>query len=53
MDEIRTWDRQHRGGPGARIEIHPADTPDSQLPEGRVVDKTHSRISISWPDQQP
>ncbi|MFB8235544.1 methyltransferase, FxLD system [Kitasatospora purpeofusca] len=53
VDEIRTWDRKHRGGPGARVEIHPATTPDSRLPAGRVVAKTHSRISISWPGQQP
>ncbi|WP_406205271.1 methyltransferase, FxLD system [Kitasatospora sp. NBC_01560] len=53
VKEIRTWDQDHRGGPGARIEVYPAGTPDDRLPAGRVVDKTHTRISISWPGQQP
>ncbi|WP_231978080.1 hypothetical protein [Streptomyces sp. TLI_053] len=53
VDEIRSWDRAHRGGSGARIEIHPAATPDSRLPAGRVVDKTHTRIAISWPGDRP
>ncbi|MEV8328558.1 hypothetical protein [Kitasatospora sp. NPDC056731] len=51
VNEIRTWDREHRGGPGARFEVHPAGTPDGRLPAGRVVDKTHTRITISWPEK--
>nr|BFD93823.1 hypothetical protein KitaXyl93_51830 [Kitasatospora sp. Xyl93] len=47
--EIRVWDQEHRSGPGARFEVHPAGTPDDRLPAGRVVDKTHTRIAISWP----
>jgi protein-L-isoaspartate(D-aspartate) O-methyltransferase len=49
VNEIRVWNQEHRGGPGARFEVHPAGTPDDQLPAGRVVDKTHTRITISWP----
>jgi protein-L-isoaspartate(D-aspartate) O-methyltransferase len=49
IDHIRTWDRDHRGGPGARIEVFPAATPDAALPAGRVVDKKHTRIVVSWP----
>ncbi|MDQ3578970.1 MAG: methyltransferase, FxLD system [Actinomycetota bacterium] len=48
-DLIRTWDRTHRHGPAARITVHPAGTPDTNLPEGRVIDKTHTRVVISWP----
>ncbi|MFD7584461.1 methyltransferase, FxLD system [Kitasatospora sp. NPDC059811] len=51
VNEIRTWDREHRGGSGARFEVHPAGTPDGRLPAGRVVDKTHTRITISWPEK--
>ncbi|MPZ64708.1 MAG: methyltransferase, FxLD system [Pseudonocardiaceae bacterium] len=49
VDLIRTWDRDHRRGPGPRIEAHPAATPDAQLPEGRVIDKKYTRVVISWP----
>lgn len=49
VELIRTWDRDHRGGPGARIEVYPATTPDVDLPPGRVVDKKHTRVVISWP----
>ncbi|MGH8902520.1 MAG: methyltransferase, FxLD system [Egibacteraceae bacterium] len=46
---IRTWDRDHRGGAGARIEVYPAAIPDAELPPGRVMDKKHTRVVISWP----
>ncbi len=49
VELIRTWDRDHRGSPAARIEIYPAATPDVDLPPGRVVDKKHTRVVISWP----
>jgi protein-L-isoaspartate(D-aspartate) O-methyltransferase len=48
-DEVRLWDRNHRRGPAARIAVHPAGTPDEQLGEGHVIDKRHTRITISWP----
>lgn len=49
---IRTWDRDHRAGPGARIEVHPAATQDADLPWGRVIDKKHTRVVVSWPGRQ-
>jgi protein-L-isoaspartate(D-aspartate) O-methyltransferase len=48
-EQIRVWDRDHRSGPGARFEVHPAGTPDHQLAHGRVIDKRHTRVTISWP----
>jgi len=48
VEEIRTWDREHRDH-HARIEVHPAGTPDDRLPAGRVVDRPHTRVTISWP----
>ncbi len=47
--QVRLWDRLHRQGPGPRIAAYPAHTPDDQLPDGRVIDKRHVRITISWP----
>ncbi|MGH3872683.1 MAG: methyltransferase, FxLD system [Pseudonocardiaceae bacterium] len=43
---IQSWDRTSLS---ARIEIHPAGTPDEQLPQGLVLDKKHTRVVISWP----
>lgn len=56
VELIQTWDRDHRSGLGARIEVYPAATPDADLPPGRVIDKKHTRVVISWsgrgtPDQ--
>lgn len=48
-DQMRIWDRDHRGGPGPRFTAHPAGTPDEQLPEGLVIDKRHTRVTVSWP----
>lgn len=49
VEVIREWDRAHRGGPGARIEVFPAGTPDAEIGEGRLIDKKHTRVLISWP----
>ncbi|MEW1659699.1 MULTISPECIES: methyltransferase, FxLD system [unclassified Streptomyces] len=51
-DHVQTWDKEHRGGPGPRIAVYPAGTPDDQIPElpgARVIDKTHCRVTLSWP----
>ncbi|MGW7352786.1 methyltransferase, FxLD system [Streptomyces sp. NPDC054784] len=48
-EEIRVWDRDHRGD-RARITLHPAGTPDDRLPaDGRVIERRHSRVTITWP----
>jgi protein-L-isoaspartate(D-aspartate) O-methyltransferase len=49
---LRDWAGQHRGGPGPVIRIYPAGTPDDQVTGDRVIDKVHSRISLSWPAAQ-
>lgn len=46
---IREWDRVHRHGPGARIEVYPAGTPDAEIGEGRLMEKKHTRVLVSWP----
>jgi len=48
VEEIQTWDHAHRAD-RARVEIHPASTPVAQLPAGRVVDRPHTRVLITWP----
>ncbi|WP_432010674.1 methyltransferase, FxLD system [Streptomyces cucumeris] len=47
-DLIRAWGKEHRGGPGPRVAIYPAGTPDDRIPGDRVIVKKHSRISVSW-----
>jgi protein-L-isoaspartate(D-aspartate) O-methyltransferase len=48
VEEIRRWDREHRGD-RAVVEVHPAGTPDERLPAGRIVDRPHTRVLITWP----
>ncbi|WP_447035769.1 methyltransferase, FxLD system [Streptomyces sp. DSM 118878] len=49
VEEIRTWDRDHRGD-HAHIEVYPAGTPDDRLPAGgRRIERRHSRVTITWP----
>jgi protein-L-isoaspartate(D-aspartate) O-methyltransferase len=47
-EQIRQWDRRHR--PKPRLTVHPAGTPDADLPDGFVLEKRHTKIVISWPD---
>ncbi|MFE2345721.1 methyltransferase, FxLD system [Kitasatospora cineracea] len=47
--EVRRWDHEHRTGDGPVFTAHPAGTPDDRLPDGLVIDKTHVRLTISWP----
>ncbi|RLU80191.1 methyltransferase, FxLD system [Streptomyces griseocarneus] len=46
---LRDWARERRGGPGPVIRVYPAGTPDDQVIGDRVIDKVHSRVSLSWP----
>jgi protein-L-isoaspartate(D-aspartate) O-methyltransferase len=48
-EQLRVWERDHRGGPGPQFRVYPAGTPDDQLHPAPVIDKRHSRITISWP----
>lgn len=50
-EQVRVWDRVHRQAAGPRIEVHPARTSDADLPAGRVIDKRHVRIVLSWPTE--
>ncbi|MFE4720882.1 methyltransferase, FxLD system, partial [Streptomyces sp. NPDC056728] len=48
-ESLRDWDAHRRGGPMPIIRVYPADTPDDQIAAERVINKVHSRISLSWP----
>lgn len=45
----RSWDRDLRGRVGPHLEVHPKTTLDGDLPPGLVVEKRHSRVTVSWP----
>lgn len=46
-DQITAWDSA--GRPSPRLSVHPAGTPDAELPDGHVLEKKHARLVISWP----
>ncbi|MFE9280576.1 methyltransferase, FxLD system [Nocardiopsis alba] len=48
VDLIGVWDREHRGGPGPRIDLVPIDTAAEDLPTGRVVSKRHTHMILNW-----
>ncbi|MEE1931021.1 methyltransferase, FxLD system [Streptomyces sp. TRM 70351] len=43
-DQIRAWDHRRTSQP--TVTAHPAGTPDDQLPEGLVIDKTAVRLVL-------
>lgn len=46
---LRAWGEKVRGTDGPRIAVYPAGTPDDLITGDRIIDKKHSRISVSWP----
>lgn len=48
VSHVRSWGRDYRDDP-FHLEVHPATALDGDLPTGLVVDKPHSRVTISWP----
>lgn len=47
-ERIRFWNRTLRPGPEPVVRAYPADTPDSRLPDGRVIDKNLARLVLAW-----
>jgi protein-L-isoaspartate(D-aspartate) O-methyltransferase len=47
-EQVQAWDRDQRNESGPTFAVWPKGTPDEQL-DGLVIDKRHSRITISWP----
>ncbi|MEV6820989.1 methyltransferase, FxLD system [Nocardiopsis dassonvillei] len=52
-DLMRVWDSKYRHGIEPDITLFPRSTPDDRLPGGRVVDKKHTRMVITWPSHTP
>lgn len=48
-EQLRVWAWKHRIGPGPQLRVYPVGTLDSRMPQGRVIDKRHTRVSLSWP----
>ncbi|MGH3614207.1 MAG: methyltransferase, FxLD system [Pseudonocardia sp.] len=53
LDIVRRWDRYRRdGGAGPRVDVRPAGEDIGSIGGGRVIDKRHTRIVLSWPRPQ-
>ncbi|MFD7899012.1 methyltransferase, FxLD system [Streptomyces sp. NPDC059743] len=50
---VRTWDQVVREGGYPPLTVHPAGTPDEQLPAGDVLDKPSARLIFQWPGRVP
>ncbi|MFF9785040.1 methyltransferase, FxLD system [Streptomyces nigrescens] len=46
---VRSWDQHVRGTGYPQMTVHPAGTPDHELPTGHILDKTSSRLVFQWP----
>ncbi|GAA4101165.1 methyltransferase, FxLD system [Actinomadura miaoliensis] len=52
-EQVQSWDRDHRAGPGPRFAVYPGHIPAERLPAGLVITKRHVHVTISWPSTQP
>lgn len=50
---VRVWDREVRESGYPPMTLHPAATPDDQLPPGDVLDKPSARLVLQWPGRTP
>jgi protein-L-isoaspartate(D-aspartate) O-methyltransferase len=51
VEQIQVWDRDYRNAPTPDFAVWPVSTPEEALPKGAlVIDKRHTKITISWPD---
>ncbi|MGW1466358.1 methyltransferase, FxLD system [Streptomyces sp. NPDC002308] len=46
---VRAWDRQVRDRGYPAMTVHPAGTPDEELPPGDVLDMPSVRLVLRWP----
>lgn len=45
-DQIRAWNTDRAAEP--RITVHPAGTPDAELPDGPIIEKRHTRLTLRY-----
>ncbi|MGW0770826.1 methyltransferase, FxLD system [Streptomyces sp. NPDC002676] len=50
---VQSWDRDVRESGYPPMSVHPAGTPDDQLPVGDVLDKPNARLVFQWPGRTP
>ena len=50
---VHSWDRDVRESGYPPMSVHPAGTPDDQLPAGDVLDKPSARLVFQWPGRTP
>ncbi|MFC9943988.1 methyltransferase, FxLD system [Streptomyces pratensis] len=50
---VRVWDREVRESGYPPTTVHPAATPDAELPPGDVLDKPSARLVFQWPGRIP
>ncbi|WP_031064218.1 methyltransferase, FxLD system [Streptomyces sp. NRRL F-5527] len=50
---VRVWDREVRESGYPPMTVHPAVTPDDQLPPGDMLDKPSARLVLQWPGRTP
>lgn len=48
IDLIKAWDREHRHGPGSQLTAIPVSASPRDFPAGRLIDKQHVQVVISW-----
>jgi protein-L-isoaspartate(D-aspartate) O-methyltransferase len=49
VEQVRVWERDHRHGEPAQIQVSPAGIVQEDLPPGRMIRKRHTTVTISWP----
>ncbi|WP_331735579.1 methyltransferase, FxLD system (plasmid) [Streptomyces sp. NBC_01166] len=49
VDCVHTWDQEVRESGYPPMTVHPAGTPDGELPRGDVFDKPSARMVFRWP----
>jgi len=48
-EQVRTWQAAGRpGSRGLRVAVHPRSTSDGELTGHHILDKTHTRLAVSW-----
>ncbi|MFJ8231690.1 methyltransferase, FxLD system [Streptomyces sp. NPDC094448] len=47
--QLRHWDRDHRGGPGPVLRVHPKESRDQRTGAGRLLDRPGPPAVITWP----
>ncbi|WP_329453384.1 methyltransferase, FxLD system (plasmid) [Streptomyces sp. NBC_01724] len=50
---VREWNHHVRSSGYPPLTVHPASTPDQDLPAGDVLDKKASRLVFQWPGRKP